>query len=69
MTIELKQEPIANHCSNKGRDDYWTCPGCYTDLGDCGSGEVVCDKCGNLVKCTIEYEPACHAQIIGESED
>jgi hypothetical protein len=63
------REPLATHCSNPHRDDFWTCPGCYGDLGNVGSAIIVCAECGHKVECTVEYEPACHARIVeGETE-
>lgn len=62
-------EPLATHCSNSNRDNFWTCPGCYHDLGDVGEGTHSCDTCGRLIVCTVEHEPACHARIAGTEEE
>lgn len=35
-------EPHATECSNPHRVDYWTCPGCYHDLGNIGAGTHWC---------------------------
>lgn len=64
-----KSEPLATHCSNPHRDDFWTCPGCYGDLGNVGSATIVCAECGHKVECTLEYAPACHARIVGGDND
>ena len=56
--------------SNPNRDDYWTCPACYFDMGNVGTGQHTCKDCGKLVNCTIKHEPACHSDIIeGEKND
>lgn len=62
-------EPMAQECSNPGRDDYWTCPGCYHDLGCCGTGTVTCPECERTLICTIEHQPVCKAEIVGDSDD
>ncbi len=55
---------FAEECSNPHRDDYWTCPGCYADLGDVGEGIHACSECERLLETTIVYEPCCHARLI-----
>lgn len=59
-------QPYSDHCSNPHRDDYWTCPACYHDLGNVGRGHHICPKCQTELDCTVEYEPACHARIVEE---
>lgn len=56
-------EPHAEVASNPGRDDYWTCPGCYTDLGGIGRGEHVCPACDRAIVCSVEYEPVCVTKL------
>lgn len=55
--------------SNPNRDDYWSCPNCYHDLGDVGEGHHNCPSCGKLMNCTVVYEPACHSYLLDEDED
>lgn len=62
-------EPHATQCSNPHRDDYWTCPGCYTDLGNVGEGDHVCPTCDRPIRCTVEMEPACHCSLIEAEEE
>lgn len=62
-------EPHATHCSNPNRHDYWTCPGCYTDLGNVGVGDQVCPTCDRPIRCTVEMEPACHCSLIEAQEE
>lgn len=57
-------EPFQDVASNHGRDDYWTCPGCYYDLGDVGEGNHTCPECGRTLSCSVEYEPVCRAEIV-----
>ncbi len=61
-------EPHCMECSNPNRDDYWTCPGCYHDLGNVGAGTHWCPECGRCVICTVEYQPACHARLQTEED-
>lgn len=60
----MSDEPLSEHLSNPHRDDYWTCPGCYHDLGDVGSGCHTCPNCSREIECTVEMEPACHSRIV-----
>jgi hypothetical protein len=55
---------LADHISNANRDDYWTCPACYRDLGDVGAGQQTCPKCARKIDCTIEFEPSCHSRLV-----
>lgn len=59
-------EPFAEQCSNDHRDDWWTCPGCYTDLGDVGKGVRECPTCKRLVECTVVQFPSCLAELVLE---
>lgn len=61
-------EPHDTHISNPHRDDFWTCPGCYHDLGDVGEGEHKCPKCKRTVSCCVEHEPACHSRLVETEE-
>ena len=54
--------------SNPHRDDYWTCPGCYHDLGDVGRGRHSCPSCQRIINCTVEYEPACYSELVDMDE-
>jgi len=65
----MPKEPLSDHCSNPNRDDYWTCPACYADLGNVGQRTLVCSHCSNKIVCTIEYEPACHARLADQDDD
>lgn len=68
----MSDEPFADACSNSHRDDDWTCPGCYHDLGDVGRGDHTCPNCHRAIRCTVEYEPACHTHLVeakNEEED
>ncbi|MBI1495380.1 repressor of yield of DENV family protein [Halocynthiibacter styelae] len=59
-------EPHAEECRNPGRDDYWTCPGCYTDLpGDdgFGIGEFTCPECDRAVVLSVEHDPVSIATL------
>lgn len=56
-------QPFAESCENPGRDDWWTCPGCYTDLGDVGQGEHRCTSCDRVLVCSVVYNPACRAEL------
>ena len=62
-------QPHNTHISNPGRDDYWSCPGCYHDLGDVGSGRTTCPECNREMDCTVEFEPACHSRLIEAEGD
>lgn len=62
-------QPYKTKISNPHRDDYWTCPGCYHDLGDVGRGEHECPSCNRMVTCTIEFEPACYSELSTAAED
>lgn len=62
-------EPHDTECSNPGRDDYWTCPGCYHDLGNVGAGTHWCPECGRCVICTVEHHPACHARLATQQDE
>jgi hypothetical protein len=62
-------EPFDDHISNPHRDDFWTCPACYEDLGDVGTGETTCPKCERTIECTVEYEPACHSRLKEGDQD
>ena len=69
MTIALTDEfaDYKGHdkdCRNTGRDDYWTCPSCYNDLGNVGETETECQKCGCIIMCTVQYEPSCYSKVI-----
>lgn len=46
-------------CRNAGRDDDWTCPGCYSDLFGIGTGTHTCPTCER----EIEMEPVCVAWL------
>jgi hypothetical protein len=59
----MNHKPFADHCSNPGRNDYWTCPACYHDLGNVGCGRHTCPECQTEIDCTLEYEPACHSRV------
>lgn len=61
--------PHATECSNTGQDDYWTCPGCYHDLGSVGAGTHWCPECGRCVICTVEYHPASHARLAPQKNE
>jgi uncharacterized Zn finger protein (UPF0148 family) len=50
-------------CRNSGRDDYWTCPGCYADLFGVGTGTHTCPTCEREIECEIEMEPVCVARL------
>lgn len=56
-------EPPAQECSNPGHDDRWTCPGCYSELGDVGTGPHKCGICDRTVHCSIEQQPVCVASL------
>jgi hypothetical protein len=56
-------KPHANTCSNTHRDDHWTCPGCYHDLGDIGEGEHVCPHCNRAITCTLKQVPECVCRL------
>ena len=60
-------EPKSDHISNSNRDDYWSCPGCYHDLGNVGEGTHTCPECERTIECTVEYEPACHSRLEDQS--
>lgn len=62
-------DPFQTQCCNAHRDDYWTCPGCYHDLGNVGRGTHTCPECGRLLHCTVEYEPACYTRLAEEDQD
>ena len=62
-------EPYAFTCSNPHRDDYWTCPGCYVDLGNIGKGDHTCPNCSRKIHCSVEYRPACLSRLIETEED
>ena len=55
---------FAESCSNDHRDDYWTCPGCYGDLGDIGKGEHDCPHCHRRIRCTVEQFPSCVTDLV-----
>ncbi|MBL3569887.1 hypothetical protein BV509_00865 [Rhodovulum sulfidophilum] len=65
----LNEEPIDTSCSNPGRDDYWTCPGCYHDLGDVGEGRHTCPECGRGIDCAIDIQPVCVARLADHEEE
>ncbi|WP_034999331.1 hypothetical protein [Beijerinckia mobilis] len=65
----MRKEPFSDHCSNPNRDDHWTCPACYKDLGNVGEHTIICPDCGNKILCTIEYEPACHARLADQDDE
>lgn len=60
--------PHAYHTSNPGVTDYWTCPGCYTNLSVKRPGTVTCPTCLRKVACTLEYQPVCHSELVEEEE-
>lgn len=60
-------EAFASSCSNDHCDDRWTCPGCYTELGDVGQGEHECPGCGRRVICTLETFTSCVAELSDET--
>lgn len=62
-------EPMADECSNPGRDDFWTCPGCYTDLGCIGEGDHTCPHCDRDITCTIEHQPVCTTRLREKETD
>lgn len=62
-------EPYETELNNPGRDDNWSCPGCYHDLGDVGEGVHQCPSCGRQVKCTLEHQPVRHSTLNLEDED
>lgn len=57
-------EPFADTCANAGRDDYWTCPGCYHDLGNIGSGRHTCPECERAIECEIDHQPVCVTSLV-----
>lgn len=59
----MTDRPLSTECSNDHREDYWTCPGCYNDLGDVGEGDAICPKCNRTVSCTLEYIPSCRSRL------
>lgn len=56
-------KPFAECCANAGRDDYWTCPGCYHDLGDVGCGFHTCPECLREIECSLDYQPVCVTRL------
>lgn len=56
-------KPLSDRCSNPGRYDYWTCPGCYGDLGDIGTGLHTCPHCERQIECEIDHEPVCITRL------
>ncbi len=61
--------PFATKCANPHRDDLWTCPGCYHDLGNVGVGRFWCPECGRSVICTVQHHPSCHSQLAEDGAD
>lgn len=61
-------EPFAESCTNPHRDDYWTCPGCYTDLGNIGRGRHTCPTCERTIECDVIHEPGCRTEIVEAEE-
>lgn len=68
MSKRPSYEPHSESCSNPGRDDYWTCPACYHDLGDVGRGRHTCPECERELECTLDSEPVCTTALV-ETED
>lgn len=65
----MTDEPIAKSCRNDDRNDYWTCPGCYQDMGNAGVGPHDCPSCGRTILCSLKYIPACVSDIVEADED
>jgi predicted amidophosphoribosyltransferase len=63
MSRIASAEPYSDRTANPHRTDYWTCPGCYEDLGDIGSGRHRCPTCDRAIVCTVEYEPECVTRL------
>lgn len=61
-------KPYAETCSNQ-RENYWTCPGCYTDLPTRTEGVFTCSSCQRKVECEIEYQPVSRATLVLEGDD
>lgn len=68
MVNTIRPEPLSTQCSNTNRDDWWTSPCCYEDMGDVGEGVHACPKCGRDVRCSLEYVPQCMAEL-AEGDD
>lgn len=64
MEITGLPGPLSTRCSNDHRDDMWTCPACYTDLGDVGPGTATCPKCSHTMKLTLAKFTSCVAELI-----
>jgi len=60
-------EPFETQCSND-RDDRWTTPCCYGELGNCGPGTHECPKCGRSVECTTETFTSSVCTLADDSE-
>lgn len=60
--------PYSDKTSNAGFDDYWTCPGCYSDLHGIGEGIHTCPNCKRVIECTVETQPVCHCELSEEEK-
>lgn len=62
--VGRQQDPHADSCSNPGRDDHFTCPGCYDDVPSSGGEIVECSGCGAWLRTEIEQQPVATARMI-----
>lgn len=64
--LGINREPICDHgeCSNPNRDDHFTCPGCYNDLGDIADDLVRCPKCEAAVIGAVVQTPSASARLL-----
>lgn len=61
----------SQRCSNPGREDVFTCPGCYEDHHGAASSITSCTKCGRALRCYVEDQPVATCELAepGQDED